>query len=529
MKARSSLIGLTTALSILAASPSWIEGAGLPTDDPCEVQRQWGYNQGFNEGRTAGYSEGQTAGYDEGYAAGLSEGQTIGYDEGLAEGTAEGIAEAIAECRADPLSCGIALGSCLAPAQFGETEPNDNIVTADTLITDTNFLGQSMSPDDEDWYYIVTERANQNLTVNFSVPRPDGVTDLTGWGLTGWEVTIRDARGNRLAGFTTDFLNVDDPAAGFSYRVTLGLVGTYYLVIQPTDNNLSFHPYNIATFLQDTSLDVPQIIAGYFDAEIEHNDWPSEANRIANGVTLYGLINLTFDQTLPGGESGYSWAQGEDDWYRYTTAGDELVTLTFCGRESCGDGNWFVEVYDEEGANALEQGAPESSVTPLLAINTGFGAGETEEGDAPDTVHFGLMAPGDYYMRINHKRKFEAPCVAYAQDRDKNGLVDPEMPPCGCDSGDSCDITIPNPNPSGLCPDGSGEITIDEETQQASGPQQCDVTCRCNQRGLVVEVPQGEVTSPYNFTWLGTDLSPATITTDAYLQEFLSRPSPLGD
>lgn len=438
----------------------------------------------------------------------------IGYNEGFEAGSAA----CVAQCYEDPASCGITLGSCLEPAQFGETEPNDNIVAADELALEINFAGQSMSAEDQDWYFVVTSAPNQNLTVNFSVPRPEGVTDLSGWNLTGWRIAIRDARGNRLAGFDTDYITVDNPAAGISYRVTLGLVGAYYIVVEPTENNLSFHPYNIAAFLQDSDLDSEQYVIGYFDAELEPNDDPSQANRLANGVSMYGLINLTFDQALPSGE-GYEYAQGESDWYQYTTAADELISLTFCVREACSAGNWLIEIYKDPSAE------------PLMVFNTDIAV--TETAPVPETFHLGLRPdvpdePQTFYMRIDHKRTFAAPCIGYAQDLNNDGFPDGEL--CGCESGYSCDITVPNPGtgPDGACPDGSGGPEFDQETGEITSPpeNQCDIGCLCVAYGGEVEVPEGAATSKYDFTWYGTSLPTATVDTDAY-QDFLNRANPL--
>lgn len=498
---------LTFAALLLASSFA----TALVTDNTgvvCEIEREAGYESGFEDGRDAGINEGFGQGKDAG----------------------------IEQCFNDPLSCDISLGSCLAPAEFGETEPNDNIVSADQLVQATNFLGQSMGSNDEDWYYLITEAPNQNLTVNFSIPEPLNTTEPEGWNLTGWEISIRDARGNRLAGFDTDFVVVDDPAAGISYRVTLGLVGTYYLVVEPTDNNLSYHPYNIAAFLQDTELDTENYVVGFFDSEIEPNDVPAAANGLANGVSMFGLINLTFDQVVPSGE-GFEYAQGEEDWYRYETKVKEIIGLTFCAHEPCSAGDWIVEVYDQAGADAWANG---EDPQPLLAFNTSTAI--TEENPDPETFRFGLdpqlpegaEEPAAYYMRVNHKRLFAAPCRGYAQDINNDGVVndgdarDGEPRQCGCDSGYSCPVTIPNPDPSALCPDGSGEITEDEDTGAQSGPQQCDVTCRCISFGGTVELPEGDITSQYNFTWYGTNLPASTLDSPAY-DAYEERPNPLAD
>lgn len=501
------------ALALLYLVTTGVSAQSLITaGDPCVAQRQASYNTGFNDGFNKGYPEGRQLGFQEGKSAGIN------------------------QCFSDPFSCSITLGSCLAPAQFGETEPNDNIVSADQLVLDVNFLGQSMSPSDQDWYWLVTSAPNQNLTINFSVPKPAGVANPTNWSLKGWQISIRDSRGNRLAGFTTDFVAVDNPAAGLSYRVTLGRVGAYYVVIEPTPANLSYYPYNIATFVQDSGLDSQQYVVGFFDTEVEPNDLPSLANPLANGVSMYGLINLTFDQVVPSGDA-FEYAQGEDDWYKYTTSLNELISLTFCGREPCSAGDWYVEVYDQAGATAVENN---QAATPLLAFNTNVAI--TESNPTPQTFNFGLRpktagVAETYYMRVDHKRLLAAPCTGYRQDRNNDGALtdadqfNGQFQACGCDSGYSCKVKIPNPGTgaNGACPDGSGGGTPSTTPGGQATPAvaQCEVNCRCVSFGGAVAVPEGPITSQYNFSWYGTNLPTSTVDTNAY-QDYLNRPNSLG-
>lgn len=477
-------------------------------------------------------SERQQA-YAEGFANGNSQGFNNGFSKGLADGYSQGTSDGTAFCVANPAACGITLASCLPPPQFGETEPNDNLVTADGLPFDVQFWGQSYGPADQDWFYIVTTKPNQNLSISFSIANGP---------IEGWKVSIRDAAGNLFADFDTGTAgSIAAPDDGVAYRVTLGLVGTYYIVVEPVAGTVNFSTYNLAALLQDSPLDTPNFVVGFYDVELEPNNLPGQSTWLAGGVTMYGLVNLSFETTVPAGDgSTREWAQGADwDWYAYQSSGSELITLTFCGREKCEPGNWFVEVYDFNGANAAAQG---KDATPLLAVNT-----NTTSESAPLTYKLGLPKEEIYYLRINHKRLFSAPCRSYRLDIDNNGT--PDGGSCACDSGDSCkvDSVVPaasclqTSEPGGddtessleaqyFCPDGSSGIQVGGSATSSTVcaddvPLRCNVTCRCVAWGGVVELPEGAVTSQYNFTWNATQLPPNTYATDAF-QDFQNRPNP---
>ncbi|MEA3638326.1 MAG: hypothetical protein VBE63_00095 [Lamprobacter sp.] len=437
--------------------------------------------------------------FDDGRSQGLAEGYNLGYDSG--------VADAIGSCQRDPGGCGITLGACLTAPQYGETEPNDNMVSADRLVLDTRFWGQSYGIDDEDWFYVVTDQPNQTLILNFSVP---------GGTVAGWKVSIRDAAGNVIAQFDTGSVSASISASGdITYRTTLGLVGTYYISLKPS--TLNQDPYNLAAILQDSPLDTQNFIVGFFDTEVEPNNTPAEWNRLVTGVTMYGLINLSFQ---PGTEvrdpdgDGFEYSQGVDvDWYLYPTAGNEIITLSVCNREQCTQGNWLFEVYDETSAFMTSAGI---YTPPLMAFNSDTGT--------PDMYVMGLNQGGNYYLRVSHKRLLTAPCTGYQIDLDNNGI--PDGGQCGCDSGYQCDIDILNPgrpttNPETgapsypLCLDGSG----------GGDAPQCTVGCRCVTYGGTIEVPANALTSQYNFTLTSTQQPPSTAGSDAY-QDFISRPNP---
>ena len=249
-------------------------------------------------------------------------------------------------CKTNPQECGILLEACMADPTFGETEPNDNIVSADPLVLDTKFWGQSYGPLDQDWFYTITDKANQTLTINFSIP---------GGTPAGWTISIRDAAGNIFTEFDTSAVGTVTTADGaITYRATLGLVGTYYIVLKTTGGTPQYEPYNLAVILQDSPLETPNFVVGFHDVEVEPDNVPGKANQLASGVAMYGLINLTFNNNLvvpDTGGNGFEYSQGYDvDWYVYSSPGNEIINLSICNREACTLGNWLFEVYDEASA-----------------------------------------------------------------------------------------------------------------------------------------------------------------------------------
>ena len=146
--------------------------------------------------------------------------------------------------------------------------------------------------------------------------------------------------------------------------------------------------------------------------------------------------------------------------------------------------------------------------TPLLAVNT-----NTTSESAPLTYKLGLPKKEIYYLRVNHKRLFSAPCRSYRLDIDNNGVADGGS--CTCDSGDSCKVKSVVPAASCLqtgdarcglhpsapkaqyfCPDGSTGTQVGGDAASAlicadpeEVPLQCEVTCRCVAWGGVVELP----------------------------------------
>ncbi len=528
-------LGLALLILPLAAAHAATLG-DYPSDKTCEDDRNRSYAEGFAAGDANGYNRG----YPEGYSAGF----------------AQGSAQQLAQCFADPQSCGITLESCLPDPAFGETEPNDSFISADPLQLSANFWGQSYGAADQDWFYTETTKPNQNLVINFSVPDWIEGADLASGEPSTWNLTVRDAAGNVFANFDTDVLgSVESPKNAMTYTATLGLVGTYYLVVQQSDpNQNNAYTYGLAAFLQDSPLETGQPIVGFYDSEIEPNDVPSRGTPLATGVSMYGLVNLTFNNVVPDPEDPdgdtFFWSQGEeDDWYVYQSSGNEIITLVFCAKERCGPGDWWVEVYDRATAQRIEAGADRVSVRPLLAFNTDTAStGSTSQARASSTFRLGLRDPGYYFMRITHKRLFLAPCARkqFVSTSAQGGFTGS----CECDDLNSCYLPADCASDPGLacqnvptsCVVGVevGCFFIEESPPGCNKPDPADpngkitavcdtyqtqALCSCSQYGAVLEVPDTSITSPYNFTWHGTKLPPNTIDTDAY-KDYLNRPSP---
>jgi hypothetical protein len=410
------------------------------------------------------------------------------FDLGYEAGFGAGIATGQDNCRQDPSSCSIFLNNVLPPAQYGETEPNDTSISADPLSQHVNFWGQSYGYEDEDWYYLVTPEQNYNLTINFSLP------EATGNDLSGWHVSVRNAIGMILAEFDTGFTTVEFAKSGISYRTTLGLSSTYYVVVRPTKGSFSYQPYNLAVALEPSPYQGPNFAGGFANAEVEPNNLPGQGTFIGRGVSMYGLINLRFDAAICDAEE-CTYAQDESDWYIYESPGNEILQLVFCERTRCSDGDWFVHVFDLPTADAImNHGLDPNEAEPLMAFNTNICSlpdcepsctvGCTDPYDESTnpqrTWQTGLMQPGPYFIRVGHKRTLQAPCIQWATDKDNNGIPDGTPGNCGCTDGSTvCDVDMINPGAPDIgnvdqvfwpsCPDGSG----------GGESAYCDMNCVC--------------------------------------------------
>ncbi len=506
-----------------------------PGADYCKSDRESSYAQGYAAGEVNGWNLGHQVGHDFG----------------------------IRQCVAEPLQFGVTLASVIPPATFGETEPNDNMFSADPLVQGQAFWGQLYSLADQDWYYTQTTAANQNILVTFSVPAWLSNVDLIQGKPAVWNISVRDAAGNIFANYNTNIIGAIDSYDrdkesfyAMTYGVTAGLAGTYYVVVRPVNDSVvcgdackyvAAYPYAVTVVVQDSPLPGRQPIVGFYDTEVEPNDIPSRANPLATGVTMYGLISLTFNTPIPQGDDAV-WGQGENDWFVYKSNGNEIATLSFCERESCGPGNWSVELYDQAMANRWESGESRQTLRPLFSINT-------DTVNDPSAVYrIGLRDPGYYFLRVNHKRLLTASCSSYrfVSKTDPSGFAEP----CQCDTGTSCYVPIDmkpdeckaegldckaqilacieKVDPGCFTADGAnGGPRYPSNCGQSSGggeitpcaTYQMSARCGCSKYLGEVEIPDNAYTSPYNFTWSGTQLPPHTIDSDAY-DDYGKRPNP---
>ena len=439
------------------------------------------------------------------------------YDLGFQQGQSAGILQ----CKGDPASCDIRLSDVLTGAEFGETEPNDHIVAADPIIPEHKYWGQSYGLLDSDWFFFTTNEPNQIVTLNFTVPFRD-----EGSNVSDWIVQVRDAAGNIYAEFSTAFIagnaNGDNE---ITYPIFLGHVGTYYVVVKPeggTGEVVSFYPYNLAIALEYSGMDSTPWDVNFYDVETEPNGTREQADPIATGVTVYGMLHTTLQEVQTSdGQTTPRYIQSEEDWFVYKSIGNEAINLAICGRENCAPGTWFIDVQFVEPAS--DPGAA-PTVTNLISFNT----------DTPQVVRCGITDPGNYYMRVGFERSLDAECVeshtelqctssAFICAKGKKCTTDQ-----GCDpQNQTCEPTCVACDPLGNDPDC---VLLDAEEARCTvdDPAWTEI---CNSFG---EVEVCDVWAPtqdanaldveYNFTWWGTKLQPHTAETPAY-EEFLERPS----
>jgi len=422
------------------------------------------------------------------------------YDLGFQQGQAAGILQ----CKGDPASCDIRLSDVLTGAEFGETEPNDHIVAADPIVPEHKYWGQSYGLLDDDWFFFTTNEPNQIVTLNFTVPFRDESSNVSDW-----IVQVRDAAGNVYAELSTSFIagntNGDNE---ITYPIFLGHVGTYYVVVKPeggTGKVVSYYPYNLAIALEYSGMDGTPWDVNFYDVETEPNGTREQADPIATGVTIYGMLHtvLVEDNLQIGGgqvtgdQTVARYVQNEEDWFVYESIGNEVVNLAICGRENCAAGTWFINVQDEAGAT-------------LLSFNT----------KTPQVVRFGLASAGKYYMNVGFQKRAEAECAVYSGDV---GCLKYEWV---CTKGQTCEKDSEGNETCTPC-----NIVTDQNCKPLEGAvcTEDDFEAICTEYGELCDVwaPAQDVNAldvEYNFTWWGTKLQPHTAETPAY-EEFLERPS----
>jgi hypothetical protein len=385
-----------------------------------------------------------------------------GFNEGFDQGYSSGIAAGVAQCLENPQSCGLSdhaspsTNSTTTP-HYGENEFNDSIVTATPLVLNQPFTGQSYDALDQDWFFVITPEQNYTLTINFSLA---DLTNAAGY-INGWTITVRNAVGAIFAQYDTNYTAVTNTETGFDYSVTLGLAGTYYIVVEPSEPALwNQQRYRLkATLAQAANTNVNYPVGAY-DAETEPNNTPFDADRVAIGVTMFGLTNLTFTD-LGIRDDNIIWWQSEYDWYRYDSPGSEIVELTFCDHAPCTTGNWTVQFFSQASVDGVDV-EPETFLdgqfidpydgaawVAFTATSCGNGPCDCEQDcePVPTVWRIGIEDPGTYYIRVNTERGIAAPCTRYQADTDNDGQYDTY---CSCENSLTdfyCDFEVPNPNP----------------------------------------------------------------------------------
>jgi hypothetical protein len=260
-------------------------------------------------------------------------------------------------------------------ALYGETESNDSLASANALVPGKTFSGQSSSALDQDWFYVNAEEPNEIINVGFVVP---GQTSTSGW-----DITVRDKAANILADFPSSLV------PGTGYPVYVSWPGTYYLVIKPQSAAaLNQNIYNLTATLTLSSSQAPPVDVNFFDVETEPNNTPQTANPITNSVSMYGMLSTSLV-----GDATVGWAlQTEEDWFYYSSPGNETATLSWCQRQACpatAGRAWRVTVTDRAD-NVLTSFSTDGSST------------------APQTVYMGLGDPGDYFIEVMSDLKTDA-------------------------------------------------------------------------------------------------------------------------
>jgi len=220
------------------------------------------------------------------------------------------------ECEKAPSLCNITLEDVLADATFGETEPNDHIVSADPLTNGVPITGQLYNAADEDWFYIEAPDPNSIITVWFeNAP-------------VSWQVSILDYAGNRLATMETV------KGAEFSFDTSVAQAGTYYVVVTNTPGGTIDSLYQMSVIVNSSDNTNVEPSYNFHDVETEPNGLFSTADRILSDIVTYGQALYWNDLDL----------------YRIDSEGNEILHMELCyANTSCyEDKSWAMFVLSAE-------------------------------------------------------------------------------------------------------------------------------------------------------------------------------------
>lgn len=231
-------------------------------------------------------------------------------------------ADTVETCKTDPASCGITLEDLLGQILFGETEPNDQMFSADPMTVDVPITGQLYNATDVDWFYVETTYTNTVLSLSFpSQP-------------VSYLISVYDNAGNLMASATTPV------EQSYAFDATLANAGVHYITVETATTGYTDNIYQILMSLETTGNSDEQLPYNFHDVETERNDLFSTADLL---VSNYGVI----------GQSFRSW---DADIYRVDSQGNESLVLDFCGpNTNCEEirDTWAVIVFD--GAKVTDQ------------------------------------------------------------------------------------------------------------------------------------------------------------------------------
>ncbi len=237
-------------------------------------------------------------------------------------------AEAVEACKTDPAACGITLEDVLGQVLFGETEPNDQMFSADPLTPDVPITGQLYSNTDVDWFFIETTHTNTIMSLSF----PSQAASYL--------ISVHDNAGNLLASATTP------QAQSYAFDVTLAHAGVHYIKVETAGLGYTDNIYKMLMGLETTGHSDEQLPYNFHDVETEPNDLFSRADLLVSNYAVTG-------------QSYRSW---DVDLFRVDSPGNESLVLDFCGPNTiCEDigetdvlrDTWAVIVFD--GAKVTDE------------------------------------------------------------------------------------------------------------------------------------------------------------------------------
>ena len=236
-----------------------------------------------------------------------------------------------------------------------EKEPNDTIVTANTISVNTVVNGSTHKNDKVDWY---------KFTIN-----QDGYVwiDFThDYGYDNHDVTLYSYDG------TYDIIHlsfyVDDTQQKDSSAKQGLLAGTYYVLVERNWSENTTN-YSLKVNFKATN-----------DWEKEFNDSIVTANSISVGRTVYGSNNYRHD-----------YVHDTDDWYKFTINQDGYVWIDFTHKYNKTNHRVYLYSYDgsskKELLNSLVHLNSENETSSKVSLSKGTYYLFIEEGSKVDTTY----------------------------------------------------------------------------------------------------------------------------------------------